>query len=116
MGSTGGDGGVGKGGGVAGRPTTRIPAYAGMTVGGRPFTVIPAIPYRHSRVSGNPAAVGGQEAGLCNTVGIPAYAGMTVGGGLFTVLPAIPHRHSRPLPSFPRKREPGGRPSTVIPA
>ena len=36
-------------------------------------------PHRHSRVSGNPAAVGPQRAGLFSTVGIPAYAGRTVG-------------------------------------
>ena len=38
-----------------------------------------ARPYRHSRVSGNLAAVGRQRAGLFSTVGIPDYAGMTVG-------------------------------------
>ena len=33
-----------------------------------PLTVLPAGPYRHSRVSGNPAAAGRQRAGLFSTV------------------------------------------------
>ena len=50
-----------------------------------PLTVNP-IPYRHSRVSGNPRIPAGSILVFGSTVGIPAYAGMTVeGGGKMTV-------------------------------
>ena len=53
-----------------------------MTVVGvaAPPTVIPAAPYRHSRVGGNPNGTE-KTSPLPSRRWIPAYAGMTVGMG-----------------------------------
>ena len=61
-------------------------------------------PYRPSRVSENPAAVGRQRAGLFSTVGIPAYAGRTVGAAGRTVERGTPLFY-RPFPAQAGKPE-----------